>query len=292
MKRLLIFCKCDTIFVLKIEIFQITVGIGILQIELVFSGNAENLMSWRQRTEEMRKRRHFLVAAHLYKNLFIVGSCGRVIPDYRIIGRFIGRDKGLQIHISVDDFPNDGLRRNMERDVAGVLGSIQHGVADCIPLRTGKLIVLDRVVGLTPMCVEVFGLDTICDLTIDCSSWPHLHIDGSHPQVCIVLIFRMLGPGKRPGAGSGGRKQGSAIHTDDFHRYFCRSLFNFLICFNGNGFAFWGHGRAERAGRVGAHRLAARRHCVVGTDTAGRCRFQIRRRVNFRTARAGEICAG
>ena len=227
-------------------------------------------MDRRQRAGEMRKRRHFLVAAHLREDLLIVRRCGRVIPDYRIIGRFIGRDKGLQINISVDDFPNDGLRRNMERDVAGVLGSIQHGVADCIPLCTGKEVVLDGVVRFAAMCVKIFGLDAVCDLPVDCGRRPRLHIDGAKPLAGVVLIPRMFRPGKLPGADCGRRKQRGAIHTNDLHRCFDLSFLIFRTCFLGNCFTFacrdcWrtaytggiGDGGGHAAGRGRAARNSA-----------------------------------
>ena len=195
MQYLLILDKENIGLLGKIEIIQITVWIGIDEVQLIFARDARHLMDWRQRAEEMRKRRYFLVAAHLRENLFIVRRRSRVISDHCVIGRFIDRGKRLQIHIPVDDFPNDGLRRNMERDVAGVLGSIQHSVTNRIPLRAGKMVVLNGGVGFTAMCVEIFGLDAVCDLPVDCGRRPRLHIDGAKPLAGVVLIFRVFGPG-------------------------------------------------------------------------------------------------
>ena len=153
----------------------------------------------------MSKRRHFFMGAHLCENLFIIRCRRGIAPDYCIVNALVDTGVGFQIHITACNFPNDGLRGNMIRNIGKILCAIKHRISNRIYLRTVELIILNRTVRFTSMGIKIFGFNTIRNSAVDGSGRPRLQIHAPISLVCVILVAWIIGPLQFSITGRGGK---------------------------------------------------------------------------------------
>ena len=142
----------------------------------------------------MSKRRHFFMGAPLCKNLFIIRYRRGIVPNYCIVNALVDAGVGFQIHIAACNFPDDGLRSNVIRNIGKILRTIEHRISYRIYLRTAELVILNRTVGLASMGIKIFGFNTIRDPAVDGSGRPCLQIHAPISLVCVILVTRVIFP--------------------------------------------------------------------------------------------------
>ena len=188
-----LFDKGNATLIGKVEVGQIAVGIGIDKIQLVLSRHTKDTVHRRQCGEKVRKRRHFFVRAHIGDDLVVVRSSSGNMSDDGIVYSFVDAGVGLQIHISQHDFPDHRLCGCMIRDIAFILRTVQHGIANRVSLCAGQAIILNGSIWVAVMRMHILRLHTVCNLPIDRGGRPLQQFTGAN-KAPIVLIFRMPRP--------------------------------------------------------------------------------------------------